>query len=391
MASTPVLNYDILLEILKACARLECARFMRTSRFFHTHGVKTLLSNTVTFYTEERLLCFLSYLRTPGDKRFKFVRSLAFECLTYPSEEAAQALIATLPLLSSLDKLSISCDPSEGSESLLSHPEVSAAFSMLTSVRDLSLSCTDEHAAAMLQSLRSKLVSANIDFEPFATAISFHPINFLKHSASTLESLRTSGFYWFDDPQDSALGSDPMPVYPRMRHICHEQARLGLTMPYIRAYPNLTQMTLRVAGSGSGWSPLNHAYNTERRVLNRTQQNGSDCTWKVLRKFTGILADLYVMSLACPIDEVELHDLNDKDLRVMLGPVLSDARPRRLKLPRWPKIVIGPAAFIFDALRFREQDTTRLEFLEIGLEIGLLQMADCIDPVAVLVRIVHLL
>lgn len=339
-------------------------------------------------YTNERLRCFLSYLSTPEGTRYQFVRSLELG-LWDVSEEAAQALILALPLLSSLNRLSISCDP-EGS--LLSYSGVSDAFAMLTTVRDLSISCAEEHALGMLRSLQSELISANINFssdgeDAFFDVVPehdwplYHPAVLLKNSASTLETL--TSYRWFTHPNRAP---DPTLVYPRMRKIYHERALLPLTVSYIRAYPNLAYLKLTESELGADWRPDIQRC-TRRRHLNIAQQVASGCTWRELGEFRGILADLYVLGLTCPIDKVELRDLPDQVL-FMLEPVLSDARPRRLKLPRWPMIHDVPATDLFTF--FRGQGGSRLELLDMGIEVGSdsgAPMAASVDVAAVLVRI----
>lgn len=389
MTSTPTLNYDVLLEVLKACPRPDCARFTQTGRFFYTHGVEALLWDTVTLHAEEHLLSFLSYLRTPEGTRFQFVRSLAFGYLFDLSEEANQALILALPLLSNLNKLSIWCD-SEGP--LLSHSGVSNAFAMLTSVRHLSISHADEHAMGMLRSLRSELISADINFssdgeDAFFDVVPehdwplYHPAVVLQHSASTLETL--TSYRWFTHP---STGPDPTLVYPRMREVYHERALLPLTVSYTRAYPNLAHLELTESELGSDWRPdIQHCI--LRRHLNIAQQVGSGFTWSELGKFRGILADLYVLGLTCPIGDVELRDLHDQVL-FMLAPVLFNARPRQLKCLRWPRIHDAPDTDIFAV--FQGQGGSRLELLDMDIEIGSdsgAQMAANVDVAAVLVRV----
>lgn len=386
MSTFPVLNYDILMEVLRVCPRSDCARFMQTNRFFYMHGFKTLLSDTVHFDTEEDVSRFFSYLTKLEGARFQFVRSLHFDLSADLSEQAARALTIALPSLSSLDDLFISCIE----DFLSSHPGLSDALAMLTSIRHLRLSYIGPLALKMLQSLRSKLTSATLGFEsnfneddsffdllPLEEWQPYHPTVLLAHSQSTLEKLES--YRWDTDPN---MIPCPTIVYPKMHRLYLNRPVLPLSVPLIRAYPSLAQLLFYY--SVPRHSSSNRLRYSTRRSLNISQQEALGRTWEELGKYRGTLVDLYMLGLTCPIAEVELLDWQGEALH-MLGPVLFDARPRRLTLKERSWELEGSGADLFAA--FRGRGGTRLEFLRVAFGVGHYERAGNFDVAVVLVRV----
>lgn len=389
MATSPVLNDDILMEVLRACPRSDCSRFMRTSRFFYMHGFKTLLSDTVDLATEEDVSRFFSYLSKPEGARFQSVRSLHFDLSVDLKEEAARALTVALPSLSNLDELSISCVE----DFLSSDAGLSDALAMLTSIRNIRLSYIGPLALKMLQSLRSKLVSATLGFDsnfnedegffdllPLEEWPTYHPTVLLAHSQSTLEVLVS--YRWDTDPD---IIPRPTIVYPKMYRLHLERPLLPLSVSLIRAYPNLAQLLL--FDSVPRHSSSNHLRYSDRRSLNISQQEVSGTTWEELGKYRGTLVDLYMLGLTCPIAEVDLLDWQGEAL-YMLDPVLFDARPRRLTLKQrsWELEDSGADPFAV----FRGRGGTRLEFLHVAFGVGHYERAGDFDVAAALVRVSRL-
>lgn len=386
MSLSPVLNYDILLEVLKICPRAECSRLMRTCRFLHTHGFEALLSPPITIKTHKDLLPFLTCFQTDADKRCKYVRSLQFNFYNL-TELAALELANTLPRMSNLEVLSLAYSD----DTIMSHPDLLGAFAALTSVRELRLGCAREHTFRMLQSLRSKLVTLNMDFlgvppngEGFFESVPledvplYHPAVIMEHSRSSLQSITSYGW-----DMDVDTLPDPALVYPQMRRLDLEGSFLPRTMAYIIAYPNLTHLRFHTFDSEMGHYDASNLeeYDT-RHALNVSDQVSSGLTWDSLHEYGGGLLDLYLLGLTCTVEIVQLHSLYDA-LDYMLQPVLSYTRPRQLTLEHWPSNLRDtPPSEVFAALR--GDASSRLETLSV--EAGLEEKDSSVDIAAILVR-----
>lgn len=384
----PVLNYDILLEVMKMCERPDCSRFMRTSRFFHTHGFEALLSHDISTSTEECLTRILAFLRKDPDKRFKFVRSMQFD---FPelTNTATLELADALRRMVNLTALSIQYSE----DVILSDPEPALfdAIAALTSLRELDLEYVGEHSIRLLQSLRSELVEVNVhildmtDYQNFFDYMIpagdrplYHPAVLLQHSRSTLQELSSYGWY-----MDADTPPDPALVYPQMRQLDLECSLFPCTLPLINAYPNLTHLRFHTGESEHEQylKPEIEAYDA-RHALNVSQQQASGRTWESLHEYSGSLVDLYLLGLTCPINSVYLHSMPTV-LHHMLPAVLAYARPRDLTLQNWPmKLCDNPPAGVFAALR--GEGVSRLEAF--CIEARLEQDDGAVDIAAVLVR-----
>lgn len=364
MESRPTLNYDILLEVMNFSSRPDCSRFMRTCRFFYTHGCEALLSHPIFLYGEDQLIDLINFLRIQGTKRFKYVHSLDMNICNL-TESTALQLATALPLMTKLEELRIPY-----SESLiLSHPGLAEAISSLTSIRVLRLGYMGELAIEMLQSLRSSLVKVYLelytDFDddevPEEDRILYHYTALLGQSESTLQELCIGKWYTVPDTPPS-----PMLVFPKMR-------KLTLPSPifprratsYASAYPHLTHLSF--------WR---HSFDTRPslsrmetlRARNIQEQTQLGCAWESLQHFEGNLHDLYRLGLTGLIDDMHLTNLCS-DERHMLDSVLSYGRPRKLVLSNpWPWKLHDPASDVFAA--FRGPGGSRLEALEMKSKLG---------------------
>ncbi|OJT10868.1 hypothetical protein TRAPUB_12613 [Trametes pubescens] len=174
---------------------------MQISRFFYTHGFEALLSHSISIPTQKVLLCFLACLKKDAGQRFKYVRSVRFGFFDL-TEPAGLELANALRRMSNLETLSISYSE----DMILSHPDLVDAFAALSSVRKLDLGCVGETAIKMLQSLRSELISVDVNFlgvapdgEGFFESVAvedvplYHPTIILEHSRSSLQKLSSYG------------------------------------------------------------------------------------------------------------------------------------------------------------------------------------------------------
>lgn len=383
----PVLNYDILLEVMKMCPRPDCARFMRTSRFFHTHGFEALLSHDISMFTEECLARILAFLRKDPDKRFKLVRSMRFGFFDL-TDSTTLELADALRRMVNLRVLSIVYSE----DVILSYPEPALfdALAALTSLRKLDLSYAGEHTIRLLRSSRSELVEVNVhlldmsedqgffDTIPAGDRPLHHPVVLLQHSRSTLQEL--SSYRWY---MDADAPPDPALVYPQMRRLDLQRSLFPCTLPLINAYPNLTHLRFHTGESEHRQYLQSdiEAYDA-RHALNVSKQEASGRTWASLSEYCGTLVDLYLLGLTCPINRVYLHSMPTV-LHHMLPPVLAHARPRDLTLQNWPTTLRDtPPAEVFAALHGAAVSRLEIFCIEARVE----HDDGAVDIAAVLVR-----
>ncbi|KAH9847989.1 hypothetical protein C2E23DRAFT_845727 [Lenzites betulinus] len=361
MSSHPVLPEDVLLEIMAASSPPVCARFMRTSHFYHDRelGPRVLLSHP-SLRKEDSLLSFLDFIHAQPDIRFSFITSLDLSFQL--SHDASLRLSNAVPHMHKLRHLTI-----HAGESVLVHHKLGSAIASLTSLRELCISDADDTSLDLLRSLRVQLTRVHLDFDRGRSLTCFdeymsmdewdqyHPALLLEHSASTLEHL--SANRWSTSPDDPLEMS---PVYYKMRVLETMNTTLPFTQPWIRAYPNLERLAFTTYPGSRQMGENNDPESW--RAMNLSDQL-EECTWRRLREFEGTVFDLYLLGLAGEVDHVVLREVWTAHLH-MLGPALVHVRPRILELDGWPgDLRQSPPDGRFSV--FQEEGMARLEELTI--------------------------
>lgn len=369
----PGLNNDVLLEVMAASCRKERARLMATSRALYSHGARHLLRETPHIQTEQHLISFLAFLSAQPDCCSKFLRDLEISDSIWSSPACVQ-LAEVLSRASGLQCLTLN------GKSYGLGPTVfqTLAWAAIASLQELRLCNAYETCLDLLKHHRSRLRRVVVDCPPNFDETFFndlpddddwteyHPVHVLQHSAPTLEELCITGWCTHTEVEPS-----PDIIYPRLRTLAIQYASLPLTLSLIRAYPNLEHLSFS----------LRHASRDEieeYRLWNLNAQFLAGRTWRHLRAFQGDLADLYVLGLACPIEQVTLRmpavHLEWPGVQ-LLDPVLAEARPRHLELDGWPGDICGPGGDGKFAV-FRGEAASRLETLTIE---GSLEGRDHVD------------
>lgn len=375
MDITPRINYDTILEVMKACPRDDCARFMRTCRFLYNNGHKVLLSHPLYFGAEKDVLRVLEYLQLQSDRRSRHVYSIHFNMgAAELSESTALALAAALPKMYGIQELLIS----DSEYFLSSHPDLFHATVALTSLRSLHLSDMGDFAVEMLLSLRSELANVLLDFDvdtPFENPQGLLGLpKLLAHSQATLKEVAINR--WYDLPATWASDEPPLALTETRRLLLGQPLHPPLALSYTRTFPALSQLSL-----GTGESEMLDVEHV--RQLNISDLGKSGCAWKGLEELDGKLVDIYALALPCTVERVHLSEMTLHETH-MLRPALYHARPRTLRMDKMP---IGrpqdPASNVFAA--FRGQGGSRLRVLT--MEVGLGRGNSDIDVATVLVRI----
>ncbi|KAI9068419.1 hypothetical protein FKP32DRAFT_1618713 [Trametes sanguinea] len=282
---------------------------------------------------------------------------------------SANKLVRALPRMCNLRSLSIA----SGDLLLEVHPDLASAFSAITSLKSFQMGYTHDHGISLLQNLRSQLVSVNLNFLPIGGGLAFfdfvsdvellqlHPVALLAHSQASLEKL--DAFGW---TTHSALPPNVDCVYPKMRHLDLEHTSIPLTMPYIRAYPNLTHLRYETSECEMVDSESTALHDHQHR-LNVADQLASGLTWRCLQDFHGSVVDLYMLGLTCRIERVYLQVVHPK-VFYQLAAALAHAQPRHLELSNWPGKPTGPDEETFTIMR--GQGASRLESLHFTAGLG---------------------
>lgn len=242
-------------------------------------------------------------------------------------------------------------------ESLLgSATQLADAFARLTSVKNLSLrGVVGEHGASMVTMLQSKLVKAQLFLEgamPWRKtederAIS-NPIALLRNSQDTLESL------WVSAPHMA----DFMPeVYPKMSELTMREFDVLRTYDLVHAYPNLAKLEIeypRFMGTPDSM--------TQARQQNQEEQREHN-SWRFLHRVKSPVSALYMLSLQCPVDHLEVTVATTEDAQ-KLGPVLEETNPAVLELETTCKRILDRRSVL---KAMRQEGPQRMRCTELKL------------------------
>lgn len=324
-------------------------RLMTVSRFFYLHGPKYILDDPPFLKNERQLLSFLDFLSVQPESRSKLVHHLKLHLIDL-STPTSLRLVDALSLMANLQSLTLS--RRHGKKGRLfqgwkAHSSLISSLSAHPSLHMLHLSnLPDMDSTEILGILHPKLTRLTVDF-PTKTYdnlfddvfgliqwLDFHPILWLAPFASTLEEL--SATRWCTHPTRAPSTNI---VCPRLRVLNMKDATLPLTLPFVRAFPNLERLAFHTRRYGD----YGHVEAEFRMCRDRNvqDQQRTGITWGRLRAFDGGLAGLYVLGLMCSIERVVLVSVRHDQLH-MLASALVHARPRILELGGWPMDIRRP-------------------------------------------------
>nr|VWO94545.1 pH-response regulator protein palF/RIM8 [Ganoderma boninense] len=331
---------------------------MATCHVLYHEGAKIILRNTPVSFdektSESKALSLLRFIQAEHLSRCSYIRELHLLMTSVP-DVLAMALVQLVPRMISLKVLSVAIE-----DALESYPELLFAFSSLQSVENLLVANAGEHSCALVRSLQSPIVEAEIFYGPtssfrraredLSSKTECHPLVMLQHSAATLTTL-VAGFL-VDSNIQLVFVRPPDITFPLVHTlILHECTSLTLT-PYVKCLPNLTHLCIRYRGQspwddhddhghgqipGAGLPALQREMNlTLPGRLDPATQYGPPA-WKRLDEYIGPLMDLWVLGLTCPIACLKLEDgfarlSSGARAPTALTDVLAYARPTELAI-----------------------------------------------------------
>ncbi len=364
------LTYDALLHVISLTSYAkDSVHLMTTCRVLYHEGPKIALKKLIRIFNEEQLISFLQFLRAQNFFRYRYVKQLELEAF-YPEPEDVEVLIETLPRLVNIESLRL-----VNVEELLElyhradfGPVLPPAFAALTSLRHIDIFGAKEETCSLLSLLHSPLVSLRLDFRVLSNSNEklwdlldfnewsiYHPTVLLENFASTLEELQCVAWYMSHETIRPRRK-----VYPNMRKLSIEHCEFPRIVPFIRAFPNLTDLH----ASSDYWGDVRTTHNTN--VAQQRDLVGG--TWAHLDHFHGSLFDLYIIGLTCHVPRITITDdnLEDEPSMDMLATVLRYGRPVHLKLEGIAGSMLGDADRGFISM-LRDTGTSNLINLDVGV------------------------
>ncbi len=212
----------------------------------------------------------------------------------------------------------------------------------------------------------------------------YNPIVLLRNSRRTLVSLTGSGCKTLCTKAKTIKDLSYKQVYPHVTNLeLHQCNEVPFVFRLVNAFPNLR--TLHISFSLDAIMDVGDTSKRfrERRWINQDKQRVFG-TWKSLEACHAPLFEHYLLGLTCRINQ--LHIVGDHMDPDMLVQVLRSAQPVHLSLDGFDADVFSPGPFA-DALSRLDDAVTKLESLEIALDLGPTLHPDEIDVEETLVSL----
>ena len=324
----PSLNVDILYYIMAHSTRKTLLKMMRTSRDMHRGGIKYLLRNVPSIWTEKKFRSFLSFCDARGEVaevayRMTYLRGLemnldlddfdcddldgfdGFDCededeiqrrLGPTSQALTHFLTSTVRVYAYnfTRLLLLSCD-----SLLAADPNLSRAIASLTTLTYLNFGDATERCFELLGSLQSRLAEANIGMNiDLIDPPDGDLTAFLRHSESSMTVLSLNHT------------SHPTGVacYPQLHTLDIRYLNVPTTRHYVTTFPNL--QVLHASECISAFSEDEEEW-MRRRSFNITQQ-AEDGSWRTLRAYVGSIL-LYLFGLGCHVTYIHVYAEQEYD------------------------------------------------------------------------------
>ncbi|KAI0361811.1 hypothetical protein OH77DRAFT_1390256 [Trametes cingulata] len=316
------------------CNRPTIATLMQTCRTLYREGPRFLLDRQVVMWGSDRQVAsFCLFMLCGEGQRLRHLRKLAIVPGDI-SRQTSKALAVVLEDATNLEELTF-----HSSESILSaHHKIPRALSRIKSLRRLTLL---DAGKVTCQSLRQiavpleylKLTYGFDDLLTLRQALQpaeeqqYHPVVLCAGVAASLKELCIE-----DWERDIPLLSHDV-VYPNLQHLTLTDD-FPLVRPYIRCFPNLNHLTVRMAAvdlKSELWDRMDSLqHHRELNVLDQLRYG----TWRHLKLFNGGILELFLLGLTCHIEHLSFHGSVERWESELLGPILDGAKPQTLELLR---------------------------------------------------------
>ncbi|KAI0651682.1 hypothetical protein C8Q79DRAFT_934471 [Trametes meyenii] len=339
----PVLNYDVLLDVMEHGDNQTIARMMSACSTLRRGGAKLLLNRPVFIPSDASLQSFLRFVTAHNELSLRYLRSLRLDVGTVSVELASLFGKVLLVCIYNIETL---CVPHAGLF-LVSHPFLQAAICRLRYLRNLTLLNTRR---LKLTGMLSRLITLEVSYaEPESLdamsdleGAAYHPAILCSAFVSTLTELRIQHTRRYG----AVVVQSPF-VYPRMRRLMLEDD-WPYTMGYMTSFPKLTHLTIR----------------TTHRLVRNLQERSSDLGahlrmnrhtgtivtggWTYLEEVSGDAPGLHLLGLRCHVRHLRASSLCETIHLRQLHEVLHDVRPEFLDMALTIGLLDGETIFFGD-------------------------------------------
>ena len=308
----PVLNLDILDQIIALSDRTTLLSIMQTSHELYESGMKHLQRKIHIFWLKEKLDSFLHFCEAGGQVtkmslRMKHLRGLDIyceECVLY-DKDIPSTTLALEATARALTRFFTSIVPVYGRnfthlgiaspEVLCSaDPSLPLAIASLTTLTYLAIHHGGEYSIILWSSLKSRLVEAQINIGTDGDP-SHEDVTALLRGSE--ETIRKMTLYNAGNPTGVVC-------YANLHTLKINHVGMPMTRHYVSTFPNL--QVLHVGECISQWDDESEEL-MERRSLNVAQQI-QDGSWRTLREYSGSILFLYMLGLTCPVMHADVYD-----------------------------------------------------------------------------------
>ena len=331
----PRLDLDVLLEIFRFSDMATQSQIMKTCRILSREGGQLLVRrNKVSLSTDVEMESFLRFMRADGHARIPHLRTLALHSsVVHTSSQTTEMRITLLSDLvrwnTGLKRLTCECT----NDDLPLDLRLARSIAQLTTLTNLSIYYVDHPTWAILQSMRSRLTDAHIQFYNADHDIRAPPsheldlMRFLQGSRKTLRSL------WLEVSNLTAIVTSAGPVYPCMRELDIKSATpwISVASHLIQAFPRLEVLDIEDDETWASRPDVDSPQCVASRAANRTYQQAHR-SWKRLTYFRGEARHLYSLAPTCRIQHLFIDEIGLSVDATVLRAMLADARPTILKL-----------------------------------------------------------
>ncbi|KAI0375350.1 hypothetical protein BV20DRAFT_960469 [Pilatotrama ljubarskyi] len=334
MDQSPLLSYDVLLEVGQFASRSTLSALMKTCRFLYHECGKTMVRRRVVIETIPDLASFLACLNAENGSRCRYLEHLVLDVelagLFLPRSIARTLSdILTQQTFPSLTTLRLH----NAEEILRSQPSLPSDFASLSALTSLTVSSAGSKTISFLKGLQSQdLQTVVLKYKPGFdqrpnTLESSHPLMALENFRSSLETVEVHGY-------EAELRRARFPErYPRVQELILNSPDCPLIAPYIHAFPDLRNLSITTVFADRLTPdnlPNELVLIDAFRRANVDEQVGFG-SWTKLETVTGTAPDIYLAGLRCAIEVLYLN-VCTWDPFTMVSSILRDASVTRLHL-----------------------------------------------------------
>ncbi|KAI0330532.1 hypothetical protein GY45DRAFT_1361335 [Cubamyces sp. BRFM 1775] len=333
MARSPVLSYDVLLEVAAFVSRPTLSAFMKTCRILYHEIAKMMLRRRVAIDNVYDMNSFTAFLNAEAS-RAGFLRDLTIDLEPPPPvglHPAAWGISNTFLRHSFRSLTSLRLDHAE--ETLRLYPKLSDGLTSLSTLTSLVINSAGTSVMYMLVRLRAELRTLVIGYQPGLDQMEtlphhlLHPVVLLKRFRHSLETVEIRG-YEVEFSRAKVPGE-----YPKVQEFILDSPDCPLLAPYIRAFPDVRNLCLTTVFANAltpDILPGERGTIDAFRRLNQLDQ-ASNGAWTKLETVSGTVADVYLAGLSCAIEVLYLN-VRMYDPFCMVHTILRDASVSRLHL-----------------------------------------------------------